>query len=93
MKLVFVPSSNNLARDFPKSIDLLLPPICLVNSQNVAPTRIANGIISVNTASHSEDSGSLSTFRVNLFLSAASVILEMNSSDFGKVKVNVSFSS
>ena len=27
----------------PKSIDLLFPPICLVNNQNVAPTRIIIG--------------------------------------------------
>ena len=93
LNVVFIPSSRSLALLLPKSIDLLFPPICLVNNQNRAPTKIASGTNSTNIAIHSDASGSFVTFNVISWLSDASVIFDKNSSDFGKLRVNISFSS
>ena len=78
-------SSTSFALDFPKSIDLLPPPSCLVNIQIVTPARITIGTTSTKTASQDDASASVLIFNSKLLVpSLAAVIFEMNSSDCGK---------
>ena len=77
-------SSTSFALDLPKSIDLLPPPICLVNIQIVTPAKINIGTTSIATDSHDDASGSFNIVNLkSLELSLAVVIFDMNSSDLG----------